>query len=173
MSDSVLRPLGMGKSGYDLPTLLTRGESDNIVDNYDQDLKSHPHKLYATQAGVSLKLTAHDLAQFISAFHHNNLLHQSSIRQIYEPQTGTFSSWALGLELYGDKKEIVGHSGGAFPRSGASFRLNPKSGNGIGIMMTGGKEMINPYINAWMYWETGENQFDIRDVGMFYINVLI
>ena len=36
--------------------------------------------------------------------------------------------------------------------------------HGIGIIMTGGKEMINPYINAWMYWETGENQFDIRDV---------
>lgn len=164
MSDSVLRPLGMEKSGYDLRMLVNRGESDNIVDNYDKELKSHPHKSYATHAGVSLKLTAHDLAQFISAFHHNNLLHQASIQQMYEPQPGTFSSWGLGLELYGDKKKIVGHSGGAFPRSGASFRLNPENGNGIGIIMTGGKEMINPYVNAWMYWETGENQFDIRDV---------
>ena len=164
MRDSVFGPLQIARSSYDFDEIISRGDAQQLVSNYDENLSEHPHTRHASQAGAALKLTVEDMGRLICAFVENPLLDETLLSEMLRPQPGTFGSWGLGLELYGKDRSIGGHGGGAFPRSGASLRVNPKTGNGIGIMMAGGREMIDPHINAWMYWETGESPFDIRQV---------
>jgi CubicO group peptidase (beta-lactamase class C family) len=164
MVSSVFTPLGITQSSYDIEQIVARGDEEALVANYDESLQVQPHHKYASQAGAALRLTVTDLGRVICALDHNALVSDSLLKSMYQPQRGTHELWGLGLQLYGEKHAIVGHDGGAFPRSGASFRFNPETGNGIGIMMAGGSEMIDPYIATWLYWETGEKQFDIRQV---------
>ncbi|MGZ8540870.1 MAG: serine hydrolase domain-containing protein [Chitinophagaceae bacterium] len=168
MKEAVLQPLGMTKSSYELEEIIATGRINDLVPNYDVAMQAHPHRRYANMAGVSLRTTPHDLALFISAYHNNNsVLNKETLKQIVMPQQGTFSTWTLGHEVYIENNAngyVIGHGGGAFPRTGASFRVNPATGNGIAVTMTGGKEMIEPLINDWIYWETGKAIFDIRNV---------
>ncbi|HVE61741.1 MAG TPA: serine hydrolase domain-containing protein [Chitinophagaceae bacterium] len=168
MKETVLQPLGMTRSTYDLDDIINMGTYNDLVPNYDLNLKLHPHRRYANMAGVSLRTTPHDLAQFLSAYYNENpVLGKEIIKQMVFPQPGTSLSWALGHEVYianNSSDYIVGHGGGAFPRTGASMRVNPATGNCIAILMTGGPEMIDPLINDWIFWETGKMIFDIRNV---------
>ncbi len=168
MKEAVLQPLGMTKSSYDLDAIIAEGCTENLVTNYDVILQAHPHRRYANMAGVSLRVTPHDLAQFVTAYYNENkVLNKETLKQMITPQPGTSSSWALGHEVYIENNSggyVIGHSGGAFPRTGASMRVNPATGNGIAIMMTGGQVTINSFVNDWIYWETGKVIFDIRIV---------
>jgi CubicO group peptidase (beta-lactamase class C family) len=167
MKKEIFEPLGMVNTDYDISQIISNGHENDLVANYDENLKSHPHRRYANLAGVSLRITTHDLALLLKSYVTSNpVLHDSLIYEMAFPQPGTFGSWGLGHEIYSleDSFRIIGHGGGAFPRTGASCRINLTSRNGIALLMTGGTEMIDPYINEWMYWETGKKPMDVRMV---------
>lgn len=166
MREEVFHPLKMNSASYSLDTILASGNANNIVANYDKDLAAFSHRRFANMAGVSLRMSLEDAGKFLSAYRDNPIVDKKILHEIYQPQAGTGSSWGIGheIKLRDSLRTIAGHGGGAFPRSGASFWVNSKTGNGICIMMSGGKEMIDPYINDWIYFETGEKIFDIRNV---------
>lgn len=165
MREHVLQPLGMQYATYDTEELVAENRLNQLAPNYDIELNAHPHRKHTMMAGGSLRVTPHEMALFLQAYFHERMLTKSTIQLMLQPQTGTESTWGLGHEIYlnTDSLKIAGHGGGAFPRTGASFRVNLSTGNAIAIMMTGGTEMIDPYMKAWMYWETGQYEFDIRE----------
>lgn len=166
MKEHVLQPLGMQYATYDTEELVAQNRLNQLVPNYDSELNAHPHRKHTMMAGGSLRVTPHEMALFLLAYFQEKLLRKSTIQLMLQPQPATASSWALGHEIYlnNASTSIAGHGGGAFPRTGASFRVNTSTGNAIAIMMTGGTEMIDPYMKAWIYWETGLYEFDIREV---------
>jgi CubicO group peptidase (beta-lactamase class C family) len=168
MKEAVFQPLRMTTADYDLDTIIAHGREKDLVPNYDLDLQSQPHRRYANKAGVSLRLSAHDVGLFLSSFYNDNpVLKKETLKEMFTPRPGTYSTWGLSHEILAENGSggyIVGHGGGAFPRTGASMWVNPDTGNGIAVLMTGGEEMIDPYINDWLYWETGVVRRDVRNV---------
>lgn len=167
MTEEVLLPLAMKSSSYDIEDIIAQGRRSDLAPNYDVHLQIHPHRKYTMMAGGSLRVTASDMSKFLQAYYHQVLLSGTLVKEMIQPQPLASGIWAIGHEVYGENNSgsfIIGHGGGAFPRTGASFRVNPSTGNGIAVMMTGGSEMIDPYMNAWQYWETGTMKFDIWSV---------
>jgi CubicO group peptidase (beta-lactamase class C family) len=168
MKESVLEPLGMTKSDFDLDAVIDEGREEELATNYDLEMKPHSYRRYANMAGVSLLSTAHDLAQLVMAYYNENpLLSKESLKEFSTPQPGTSFSWGLGHTLYGTNGVggyVIGHGGGAFPALGAEMRLNPATGNGIVIVASGTQNLISEIGDVWTYWETGHRTFDIRNV---------
>lgn len=168
MTETVLRPLGMTQSGYELDALVAEGRESDLAPNYDLNLTPHPHRRYTNLAGVSLRATAHDLARLVVAYSRQNpVLTPESLKQFAAPQPGTSCSWGLGHTLYGKTDAggcVVGHGGGGFPASGAEMRVNPATGNGIVILATGTQGLISDIADVWTYWETGHKPFGFRNV---------
>lgn len=168
MQETVLTPLGMRESTYSLDSIMARDRQENLATNYDLNLKSYPQRNYANKAGVSLRSTAHDLAQLVMAYYHPNpVLTKESLKTFGTPQPGTSFMWGLGHTLYGKNGSggyVLGHGGGAFPASGAEMRVNPATGNGIVILASGTQGLITELGDIWTYWETGKKSFDIRKV---------
>lgn len=167
MQEAVLVPLGMRKSTYSLDSIIAQGRKDHLAAHYDLELKTHPQRRYANMAGVSLRSTAHDLAQLVMAYYNPNpVLTKESLKQFEIPQPGTSLTWGLGHTLYGENNSggyVIGHGGGAFPASGAEMRVNAATGNGIVILASGTQRLITEAADAWTYWETGKKKFDIRN----------
>ena len=168
MKQTVLHPLGMYMSGYDLDSIIAAGGENNLAANYDMELKTYPHRRYANMAGVSLRATAHDIALLAGAYYNENLvLTKESLKQFSVPQRSTGESWGLGHTLYGKNDSgsfLTGHGGGGFPASGAEMRINPATGNAIVITGTGTQGLISQVADVWTYFETGRKRFDIRNV---------
>lgn len=166
MKEAVLRPLGMTKSSYDLDAIVAEGRSQDVATGYDSDLKPHAHRRYTTQAAVSLHATPRDLAQFVVAYTRENpVLKQETLKQMLTPQAGTGGTWGLGQTLFVENDVggyVAGHSGGAFPATGASIRVNPATGNGFVLMASGGRGTTNQLVHDWIYWETGKVTSEAR-----------
>ncbi len=166
MREAVLQPLGMMKSSFDLDAIVAEGRSQDLAANYDSDLQIHPHRRYTAMAAVSLRTTPHDLGQFVRAFNRENaVLKQETLKGMMMPQPGTSATWGLGHRLFVENDSGgygVGHSGGAFPASGASVRVNPATGNGFVLMSSGGRGATNQLVPDWVYWETGKVTFEAR-----------
>lgn len=163
MRAAVLQPLGMTKSSFDLDAIVAEGRLQEVATSYDSSLQSHPHRRYTVQAAVSLRTTLHDLAQFAVAYTRANpVLKAETLKQMMTPQPGTGGSWGLGQTLYPANDAgayIVGHDGGAVPAAGASLRMNPATGNGVVLMVSGARGAT---VQDWMYWETGRVTFEGR-----------
>jgi CubicO group peptidase (beta-lactamase class C family) len=166
MKDTVLQPLGMTKSSYDLDAIVAEGRGQDVTTGYDSDLKPHAHRRYTTQAAVSLHATPRDLAQFVAAYTRENpVLEQETLKQMLMPQAGTGGTWGLGQTLFVENDAggyVAGHSGGAFPATGASVRVNPATGNGFVLTASGGRGATNQLVHDWIYWETGKVTSEAR-----------
>jgi CubicO group peptidase (beta-lactamase class C family) len=168
MREAILLPLGMKQSDYDVDAVIAAGRQLDLAPNYDLALQPNPHRRYTNMAGVSLRSTAHDLAQLVTAYHNENpVLTKETLQQMATPQPGTSQSWGLGHTLYTENNAggyVIGHGGGAFPASGAEMRLNPATGDGMVLLATGTQGLISELSDAWTYWETGKKAFDIRNI---------
>ncbi|MCI0391278.1 MAG: beta-lactamase family protein [Acidobacteria bacterium] len=167
MKESVLQPLGMTKSSFDLDAIVSESRTQDLATSFDRDLKPHPHRRHTAKAAVSLRATPHDLAQFVLAYTEENpVLRQETLKQMMTPQPGTSATWGLGQTLYVENDSgghVVGHSGGSFPAMGASVRVNPATGNGFVLLVSGGRgESTNQLSHDWVYWETGKVTFEAR-----------
>lgn len=166
MKETVLQPLGMTKSSYDLEALAAEGRAQDLAPGFDASLKVHPPRRYTAQAAVALRVTPRDLAQFVLAYTRGNpVLKPETLKQMMTPQPGTAGTWGLGQTLYVANDAggyVVGHSGAAFPAAGASVRVNPATGNGFVLTVSGGRGATNQLVHDWVYWETGQVTFEAR-----------
>lgn len=163
MKTAILQPLGMTRASFDLDAITAEGRAQDLAPNFDRDLKTHPHRRYTAMAAVSLRVTAHDMAQLLLAYTRANpVLKPETLKQMLTPQPGTSGSWGLSHTLYLDNDAggyVVGHGGGAFPASGAVMLVNPATGDGFALLTTGGAG-ASP--QDWIYWETGKLTFEAR-----------
>lgn len=159
MREAVLQPLGMTKSSFDLDAI-----TKDLAPSLDSTLKPHPHRRYTALAAAAFYATPHDLAQFVAAYTRENpVLRQETVRQMMTRQPG--SSWGLGHELYvenGAGGHVVGRSGAANPAWGAWMRVNPRTGNGFVLTVSGGREEVSQLVHDWVYWETGQVTSEAR-----------
>ena len=155
MQELVFMPLGMEHSTFedDAPVF-------DIAAAYDHDLEVRSRRRYAAPAGVGLLTTAEDLARFAKAHQRGNpVLSAETLRTMTEPQRATAGSWGLGLTRYAEDGRgalVVGHSGGTLPAWGAMLRVNPRSGNALILLSSGGSGSLNRLPHDWVYWETGQ-----------------
>lgn len=161
MKESVLLPLGMRSSGFDLDAIVAEGRGADLATSYDHELRPAPHRRYAAKAGVSLYATPHDLARFARALVQDNpVLTPATLNQMVTPQAGTSGQWGLGHTLFarnGTGGYVVGHDGGTYPAWGAMVRVNPATRNGIVLLVSGGRGAVNQLGHDWVYWETGQH----------------
>jgi CubicO group peptidase (beta-lactamase class C family) len=166
MKEAVLHPLGMTSASFDLDAIESEGRTQDLATSYDHGLTPRPHRRQTATAATSLYATPKDLAQFVLAFTRENpVLRQEALKQMMTPQPGTAGSWGLGPTIYvaddaGDR--VVGHDGGSPPAWGAMVRVNPATGNGFVLMVSGGRGAVNQLGHDWVYWETGEVTFEAR-----------
>ena len=81
------------------------------------------------------------------------------------PQPATAGTWGLGQTLFVANDAggyVVGHDGGALPAMGASVRVNPATGNGFVLTVSGGRGAAKQLVHDWVYWETGQVTFEAR-----------
>lgn len=166
MKEAVLQPLGMTRSSYDLDAIVAEGRAQDLAPGFDGSLKPHPHRRYTAQAAVALRVTPRDLAQLVLAYTKENpVLKPETLKQMMSPQPGTAGTWGLGQTLYVANDAggyVVGHSGAAFPAQGASMRVNPATGNGFVLTVSGGRGATNQLVHDWVYWETGKLTSEAR-----------
>jgi len=163
MRDTVLQPLGMTRASFDFDKITSEGRAQDLVPSFDREQKVHPARRYSAKAAVSLYATPRDIAQFALAFTRENpVLRQETLKQMMQPQPG---GWGLGQTLFVGNDAggyVVGHDGGTFPAWGAVMRVNPATGNGIVIMVSGAQVPVSQLGNDWIYWETGKVPYAAR-----------
>jgi CubicO group peptidase (beta-lactamase class C family) len=166
MKESVLQPLGMTKSNFDLDAIISEGREQELVTSFDYNLQPQPRRRYTAQAAVALYTTPQDLARFAMAYTGENpVLKQETLKQMMTPQPGTAGTWGLGQSIYVENDaggHVVGHSGGTYPAWGAVMRMNPATGNGLVMMVSGGQGATNQLVHDWIYWETGKVTFEAQ-----------
>jgi CubicO group peptidase (beta-lactamase class C family) len=166
MKEAVLQPLGMTKASFDLDAIMAEGRAQDLAPNFDRDLKTHPHRRYTAMAAVSLRVTARDLAQLLLAYTRENpVLKPETLKQLLTPQPGTGGSWGLSHTLYVENDAggyMAGHGGGAFPASGAMMLVNPATGDGFALLVSGSTGATNQLPHDWIYWETGKLTVEAR-----------
>jgi CubicO group peptidase (beta-lactamase class C family) len=150
MRDEILRPLGMTESSFDRNELA----SERIAPAFDEDVVQRPLRPHDEVAAAGLYASARDLGRFVIAFTGNTVLTKATIRRMLEPQPGTSGTWGLGQTLF--TRDVAGHDGGAYPAWGAMVRVNPVTGNGMVLLVSGGRGAVNQLGHDWVYWETGE-----------------
>lgn len=159
MQEAVLEPLGMTRSSFDLDVVVRNGWAGSLAPAFDHELQVQPHRRYTAKAAVSLLATPRDVARFAQALlRQNPVLRRETVERMLEPQPGTEGSWGLGLTLFTTDHaggRVVGHSGGTYPAWGAMTRVNPASGNGMVLMVSGGRGALDRLPHDWVYWETG------------------
>lgn len=166
MKEAVFEPLGMTKASFDLDATAIEDRTKHLATSYDRDLIPRAHRRYTATAAASLYATPEDMARFILAFTRENpVLRQETLKQMMLPQPGTGGTWGLGLTIYVANDAggyVVGHDGGSLPAWGAMMRVNPATGNGFALMVSGGRGAVNQLGHDWVYWETGNVTFEAR-----------
>lgn len=166
MRESVMRPLGMSRSSFDVDTIVAEGRALDLAPSFDRALKVHPRRRYAAQAAVALYATPIDLARFAQAMTGPNpVLRAETVNMMFTPQKATGGSWGLGHTLYVDAEHggpVVGHSGGTYPGWGAMLRVNRVTRNGFVLVVSGGWGGVNQLVHDWVWWETGQMTPDAR-----------
>jgi CubicO group peptidase (beta-lactamase class C family) len=166
MKETIFQPLGMSKSSFDLDAIIAEGRQQEVATSYDHQLQPQPQRRHTSKAGVGLFTTPLDLARFALAYTRENaVLKQETLKQMMIPQPGTAGTWGLGQTLFVANDTdgyVVGHDGGSPPAWGAMLRVNPATGNGFVLMISGGRGATNQLGHDWVYWETGKLTFEAR-----------
>ena len=168
MAEAVLQPLGMTGASFDWETISSEGRVGNIATSFDSELKPSDHRRYTATAAASLYATPQDMAQFLRAYvQENPVLSQETLDQMMRPQPGTenIRGWGLGHILYVENDAggyVVGHDGGNSPALSSTLRVNPATGNGMVLMISGNLQLASQLGEDWVYWETGKLSFFAR-----------
>ena len=179
MEKAILKPLGMEKSSFDWEAIAASGRTDELATSFDKKLQPSPHRRYTATAAASLYATPQDMAHFVQAYHRKNqVLKQETLKQMMQPQPGTHQYWGLGHTLYvanGIGGYVVGHDGGSLPALGHTVRVNPATGNGIVLLISGNSELAHQLGDDWVYWETGTLPINakLRILGSRLVPVLV
>ncbi|MGK7888808.1 MAG: serine hydrolase domain-containing protein [Leptolyngbyaceae cyanobacterium] len=141
MEQAILKPLGMEQSSFDWEAIATSDRTDQLATSFDEDLQPNPHRRYTAIAATSLYATPQDMARIVQAYSRENLgLKPETLKQMAQPQPGARQDWGLGHTLYvasGTGEYVVGHDGVNLPALGHTVRVNPVTGNGIVLLISG------------------------------------
>ncbi|MGR3277330.1 serine hydrolase domain-containing protein [Acaryochloris marina NIES-2412] len=159
MADAVLQPLDMTNSTFNWQALVNAGQAENLAASFDAKLDFTPPRHYTATAAASLYATPQDMARFVQAYTRQNpVLSRETLRQMMSPQPGARQDWGLGHTLYVANNAdgyVVGHDGGNLPALGHTVRINPETGDGIVLMISGNLNLASKLGDDWVYWETG------------------
>ncbi len=180
MKSAVFDPLGMSQS-----TFIAADDHPGLAEFYDIDSSSAPHRHYTAKAAASLYTTPADLTLFLQA-HQQGAAGEPTGRGVLAPQTLELMRapvgfvrrvpiWGLGTILYAPNAEgghIIGHDGDNFPAIQTSARLDPATGDGFILLVTGHKALASDLGDEWIFWRSGKmsplslNMMDLRTLAM-------
>ncbi len=165
-AEFILQPLGMEKSNFDWQAIADRGRARDLATSFDERLNISSPRRYTATAAASLYTTPQDMARFVQAYTQQNpVLSQKTLMLMMTPQPGAHQDWGLGHALYvanGADGYVVGHDGANIPALGHTVRINPATGNGLVLMISGNLHLASALGDDWIYWETGKLTVNAR-----------
>lgn len=164
MAERVLQPLGMAESTFE----IVPPDPPNLATFYDRTGEPAPHFRFSAPAAAGLYSTTADLTRFIRAHAPDRaggtagagVLAPDTLERMFTPTASVLGTdiWGLGVMLYapnGAGGHIVGHEGSNAPAIITSVRLDPASGDGIVVLVTGDPSLAGELGSEWVFWRTG------------------
>lgn len=161
---AVLQPLGLAQSSF----ILDADRADNVAAVYDAEGNPAPHYVFAAPSAAGLYTSATDMTRFIQAHlpgpagepPGRGVLSSETLALMHEPHATSMGTdiWGLGVILYAPNGRggfIVGHDGSNFPAINTTVRLDPATGNGIVMFVTGNPAQAGKLGGEWVFWQTG------------------
>lgn len=165
LQQAVLSPLGLERSTF----VLEQPDPADLAVFYDVDGSPAPHYRFAASAAAGLYSSAADLTRFLQAHlpgpagerPGRGVLAPDTLTSMREPHANLLGTaiWGLGHMLYapnGAGGYIIGHEGGNAPAINTSVRIDPASGDGIIMLVTGNPELASELGGEWVFWQTGQ-----------------
>lgn len=164
MDRRILEPLGMRDSTFE-PEDVAAGA---LAVFYDTDGTPAPHYRFTARAAAGLYTSAADLTRFLQAQlpgpdgapPGRGVLEPVTLEAMREPQATVLGTdiWGLGVMLYapnGRGDFVIGHEGSNSPAINTSVRLDPDTGDGIVLLITGSETLASELGGEWVLWHTG------------------
>ncbi|WP_224367941.1 serine hydrolase domain-containing protein [Hyalangium versicolor] len=164
MRRAVLVPLGMTGSTF----VLDDATRPHVAASYDSDGLEATHFTFTATAAVSLYTSTDDLTRFLQAHRPGpqgepegrDVLRPETLRLMRHPEGHRygFPIWGLGLVLYAPNDTggfVIGHDGNNAPTNTAA-RIDPDSGDGIIVLLTGTPLLASRVAGEWVFWNVGE-----------------
>ncbi len=164
MSERVLTPLGMADSTFE----ITPPDPPNLATFYDRSGEPAPHFRFSAPSAAGLYSTTADLTRFVRAHAPDHaggpagagVLDPDTLARMFTPTATVLGTdiWGLGVMLYapnGAGGHIVGHEGSNAPAINTSVRVDPASGDGIVVLVTGDPSLAGELGSEWVFWRTG------------------
>ena len=154
MQSAVLEPLGMRGS-----TFAEEPNLPDVAESFDTLGTPAPFFRHRAVAAKGLYTTAGDIVRFLQA-------HASGERRegvaspaaMRAPSAWVFGQpvWGLGVALVtsADSDWVIGHGGVAEPA--IKVRLDPTTGDGIVVLLTGHRGLATRLAERWVLWRTGK-----------------
>ena len=160
---AVLGPLQMSNSTFETAVAETR----SLTEFYDTSGNQSVHRRYGAVAPSSLYTSAADFAKFVAAHvpgqagepPGRGVLSAQTVNLLQQAQKPDGSGRGLGVEIFGKPEDYTfGHNGVHFsdPSISTEARINPRTGNGIIVLISGRRFLAAELAMEWNYWETGD-----------------
>lgn len=160
MKRTVFGPLGMTRSTF----LLTPEEEAALAPSFDGEGRPAAQRRYTATGAASLYTTTNDLVRLIAAHGPGAApppLKPETLAAMREPHAAQLGAdiWGLGVVLYapnGQGGTIIGHDGTNRPAMNTTARVDPATGDGVAVLVTGDAQLASRIAGAWVYWKSGE-----------------
>ncbi len=165
MRRAVLVPLGMTGSTF----VLDDATRPHVATIYDSGGSEATHFTFTATAAASLYTSTDDLTRFLQAQRPGpngepegrGVLRPETLRLIRQPEGHRygFPIWGLGLILYAPNDAggfVIGHDGNNAPATNTTARIDPDSGDGIIVLLTGTPLLASKVAGDWVFWNVGE-----------------
>ena len=166
MKTAILQPLGMNESGFE----LTPSSDYNVAVVYNKKGELSKPRFFSAKAAAGLYTSSSDLASLALAMmltgdddQSNAVLSKTTLREMYEPQSGlpTLMPYGLGCMLQllpSSGLTEVSHTGSNQPGWNSLIATLPEKGEGLVILTNspGGLQLRQDLEGNWLYWATGE-----------------
>lgn len=171
MRQAVLDPLELRAS-----TFVLDHDAPDLATFYDVDGTPADHYRFSAPSAAGLYTTAADMTRFLQAQlpgpggepPGRGVLQPDTLALMRQPHAFAFGTdiWGLGTMLYaenGSGGHIIGHDGANRPAISTSVRLDPATGDGIVLLITGAPALAGHLAGEWVFWQSGR-----LDIGTFY-----
>ena len=164
MTEAIFQPLGMINSTFVWDDTI----NSNLATFYNEDGSIGTHYRYTSLAATSLYTSLNDMELFVQAHFEGmnkeprgrGILNVNTLDEMKKPHAYQLGAaiWGLGTILYADNNQndyVIGHDGKNEPAINTAVRLDPSTGDGIIILVTGNSLMATEIGSEWVFWKTG------------------
>lgn len=165
MRRAVFSPLGMTGSAF----VLDEARRGRVVPFHDAAGRRATHFTFTATAAASLYTSAADLTRFLQAQvagangepPGRGVLTPETVHSMRLPEAHSlgFAIWGLGTILYAPNAAggyIVGHDGSNEPAINTAARIDPDTGDGLIVLLTGARTLATEIGGEWVFWKVGE-----------------